>query len=135
MRFISLHIKPALKGEVDFAKQKPEGLKKERGFACYRQPLSQTFGLPAPRKGEPFGVVLCAKIYELTLRLEQGRLTHCRSQFSLFLPVLRFASSATGGAQLRTPAGEPFGAVYNSHIKPALKGEVDMSVSEWTEGL
>ena len=64
-----------------------------------------------------------------------GRLTHCRSQFSLFLPVLRFASSATGGAQLRTPAGEPFGAVYNSHIKPALKGEVDMSVSEWTEGL
>ena len=23
----------------------------------------------------------------------------------------------------------------NSHIKPALKGEVDMSVSEWTEGL
>ena len=31
-----------------------------------------------------------------------GRLTHCRSQFSLFLPVLRFASSATGGAQLRT---------------------------------
>ena len=55
MRFISLHIKPALKGEVDFAKQKPEGLKKERGFACYRQPLSQTFGLPAPRKGEPYG--------------------------------------------------------------------------------
>ena len=46
---------PALKGEVDFAKQKPEGLKKERGFACYRQPLSQTFGLPAPRKGEPYG--------------------------------------------------------------------------------
>ena len=55
VRFISLHIKPALKGEVDFAKQKPEGLKKERGFACYRQPLSQTFGLPAPRKGEPYG--------------------------------------------------------------------------------
>ena len=51
MRFISLHIKPALKGEVGFAKQKPEGLKKERGFACYRQPLSQTFGLPAPRSG------------------------------------------------------------------------------------
>ena len=23
----------------------------------------------------------------------------------------------------------------SSHIKPALKGEVDMSVSEWTEGL
>ena len=23
----------------------------------------------------------------------------------------------------------------NSHVKPALKGEVDMSVSEWTEGL
>ena len=26
VRFTSLHIKPALKGEVDFAKQKPEGL-------------------------------------------------------------------------------------------------------------
>ena len=51
VRFISLHIKPALKGKVDFAKQKPEGLKKERGFACYRQPLSQTFGLPVPRPG------------------------------------------------------------------------------------
>ena len=23
----------------------------------------------------------------------------------------------------------------NSYVKPALKGEVDMSVSEWTEGL
>ena len=31
-----------------------------------------------------------------------GRLTHCRSQFSLFLPVLRFAYSSTGRAQLRT---------------------------------
>ena len=25
--------------------------------------------------------------------------------------------------------------IINSHIKPALKGEVDMSDSEWTEGL
>ncbi len=56
-------------------------------------------------------MVLCAKIYELTLRLEQGRLTHCRSQFSLFLPVLRFASSATGGAQLRTSLHRPLGAL------------------------
>ncbi len=80
--------------------EQTEGL--HRGCSCLRQPLSQTFGLPAPRKGEPFGVVLCAKIYELTLWLEQGRLTHCRSQFSLFLPVLRFAYSSTGRAQLRT---------------------------------
>ena len=34
-----------------------------------------------------------------------------------------------------SPAGEPFGTVQARHIKPALKGEVDMSVSEWTEGL
>ena len=30
-----------------------EGL--HRRCCCLRQPLSQTFGLPAPRKGEPFG--------------------------------------------------------------------------------
>ena len=57
--------------------EQTEGL--HRGCSCLRQPLSQTFGLPVPHKGEPFGVVLCAKIYELTLWLEQGRLTHCRS--------------------------------------------------------
>ena len=34
-----------------------------------------------------------------------------------------------------SPSGEPFGAVQARHIKPALKGVVDMSVSEWTEGL
>ena len=39
---------------------------------------------------------------------------------------LRFASS---------PAGEPLVRFTNSYVKPALKGEVDMSVSEWTEGL
>ena len=50
--------------------------------------------------------------YAGPLRLEQGRLTHCRSQFSLFLPVLRFALSATGGAQLRTSKREPFGVLY-----------------------
>ena len=33
-------------------KRKPEGL--QRGCCCLRQPLSQTFGLPAPRRGEPF---------------------------------------------------------------------------------
>ena len=64
-----------------------------------------------PSRGAFWGT-LCAKIYELTLRLEQGRLTHCRSQFSLFLPVLRFALSATGGAQLRTSKREPFGVLY-----------------------
>ena len=31
--------------------------------------------------------------------------------------------------------GSLLGQYTNSHIKPALKGEVDMSVSEWTEGL
>ena len=39
VRFTSLYDGPTLKGEVGFAKQKPEGLKKERSFACYRQPL------------------------------------------------------------------------------------------------
>ena len=55
VRFISLHIKPALKGEVDFAKQKPEGLKKERGFACYRQPLSHVLRRASSPSGEPYG--------------------------------------------------------------------------------
>ena len=40
VRFISLHIKPALKGEVGFAKQKPEGL--YRGYRCLHQPLRQS---------------------------------------------------------------------------------------------
>ena len=58
MRFTSLHIKPALKGEVDMSvKRMDGGVEKESRFACYRQPLSQTFGLPAPRKGEPFGAL------------------------------------------------------------------------------
>ena len=95
------HNKPALKGEVDASVTS-----RRRGCIVaalvYVNPSVTAYAVPVPRKGEPFGVVLCAKIYELTLRLEQGRLTHCRSQFSLFLPVLRFASSAIGGAQLRT---------------------------------
>ena len=37
------------------------------------------------------------------------------------------SSPAGGGAFLLR--------LTNSHVKPALKGEVDMSVSEWTEGL
>ena len=36
------------------------------------------------------------------------------------------SSPASGGA---------FWCSANSYVKPALKGEVDMSVSEWTEGL
>ena len=36
------------------------------------------------------------------------------------------SSPARGGA---------FWCSANSYVKPALKGEVDMSVSEWTEGL
>ena len=53
-----------------------------------------------------------------------GSKQECRE---LFPPQSAYADSS--------PAGEHFGAVYNSHIKPALKGEVDMSVSEWTEEL
>ena len=82
-----------------------------------------------------FWGTLCAKIYELTLRLEQGRLTHCRSQFSLFLPVLRFASSATGGAQLRTSKREPFGALYTLPQKLSpFTGKVDTNECEWPKG-
>ena len=66
-----------------------------------------------PGRGAFWGT-LCAKIYELTLWLEQGRLTHCRSQFSLFLPVLRFAYSSTGRAQLRTSRSDRFNGVTGS---------------------
>ena len=59
VRFTSLHIKPALEGEVGFAKQKPEGL--HRDCSCLSQPLSQTFGSPAPSVREPFGA-----LYKLT---------------------------------------------------------------------
>ena len=40
--FTSLHIKPALKGEVGFAQAKAGGVEKESRFARYRQPLSLT---------------------------------------------------------------------------------------------
>ena len=104
------HNKPALKGEVDASVTS-----RRRGCIVaalvYVNPSVTAYAVPAPRKGEPFGVVLCAKIYELTLRLEQGRLTHCRSQFSLFLPVLRFAYSSTGRAQLRTSRSDRFNGV------------------------
>ena len=46
---------PALKGEVGFALAKAGGVEKESRFAWYRQPLSQTFGLPAPRPGSLLG--------------------------------------------------------------------------------
>ena len=49
--FTGSQIKPALKGEVGFALAKAGGVEKESRFAWYRQPLSQTFGLPAPRPG------------------------------------------------------------------------------------
>ena len=48
MCFTGSQIKPALKGEVGFALAKAGGVEKESRFAWYRQPLSQTFGLPAP---------------------------------------------------------------------------------------
>ena len=73
-----------------------------------------------PGRGAFWGT-LCAKIYELTLWLEQGRLTHCRSQFSLFLPVLRFAYSSTGRAQLRTSRSDRFNGVTGS-----LRGEIEI---------
>ena len=37
---------------------------------------------------------------------------------ALFLPVLRFAYSPTGRAQLRTPFGEPFGATTYQKLSP-----------------
>ncbi len=48
------YIKPTLKGEVDFAKQKTEGL--QRGFSVFRQPLSQALRLASSPFGEPFAL-------------------------------------------------------------------------------
>ena len=56
---------------------------------------------------------------------ERLKAAKCRE---LFPPQSAYADSspARGGA---------FWCSANSYVKPALKGEVDMSVSEWTEGL
>ena len=43
--------------------------------------------------------------------------------------------SVTACAVLAPRPGSLLERFISSHIKPALKGEVDMSVSEWTEGL
>ena len=56
---------------------------------------------------------------------ERLKAARCRE---LFPPQSAYADSspASGGA---------FWCSADSYVKPALKGEVDMSVSEWTEGL
>ena len=80
VRFTSSYIKPALKGEVDAS-----ATSRRRGCIgaalIYGNPsVNPPCGvLPAPRPGSLLGAILYAKIYELTPRLEQGRLTHCRS--------------------------------------------------------
>ena len=80
VRFTNSYIKPALKGEVDAS-----ATSRRRGCIgaalIYGNPsVNPPCGvLPAPRPGSLLGAILYAKIYELTLRLEQGRLTHCRS--------------------------------------------------------
>ena len=76
----STNYKPALKGEVDAS-----ATSRRRGCIgaalIYGNPsVNPPCGvLPAPRPGSLLGAILYAKIYELTPRLEQGRLTHCRS--------------------------------------------------------
>ena len=80
VRFTSSYIMPAMKGEVDAS-----ATSRRRGCIgaalIYGNPsVNPPCGvLPAPRPGNLLGAILYAKIYELTPRLEQGRLTHCRS--------------------------------------------------------
>ena len=80
VRFTSSYIKPALKGEVDAS-----ATSRRRGCIgaalIYVNPSENSLysEFPAPRPGSLLGAILYAKIYELTPRLEQGRLTHCRS--------------------------------------------------------
>ena len=60
-------------------------------------------------------------------------LQRCRLQYSLFRPILPSLHRPLGALGSNPPhAGTAFG--WRCH-QPALKGEVDMSVSEWTEGL
>ena len=51
----------------------------------------------------------------------------CPFSVSLHPPLAALNSEPRPGSLLE--------CFISSHIKPALKGEVDMSVSEWTEGL
>ena len=69
MCFTGSQIKPALKGEVGFALAKAGGVEKESRFAWYRQPLSQTFGLPAPRPGS---LLVDIQTFTLSLPVEGG---------------------------------------------------------------
>ena len=60
-------------------------------------------------------------------------LQRCRLQYFLFRPILPSLHRPLGALGSNPPhAGTAFG--WCCH-QPALKGEVDMSVSEWTEGL
>ena len=78
VRFTSSYIKPALKGEVanEVSRRGCIGAALIYGNPSVNPPHGV---LPAPRPGSLLGAILYAKIYELTPRLEQGRLTHCRS--------------------------------------------------------
>ena len=83
VRFISSHIKPALKGEVDMSVSEwTEGLKKERRFSLYRQPLSHDLRRASSPAGEPFGA-----LYKLPHKTNKG--THCVPSFLQSLMLIR----------------------------------------------
>ncbi len=86
--------------------------------------------------GEPFGNVANStqKLSPFTGKVsrrsrdERGTVRRCRA-------ILLFPLSFAYAQQLPRRRWRLLVRLTNSYVKPALKGEVDMSVSEWTEGL
>ena len=104
-------------------------------FLCISTPQSNLRFASSPA-GEPFGNVANStqKLSPFTGKVsrrsrdERGTARRCRA-------ILLFPLSFAYAQQLPHKWWRLLVRFTNSYVKPALKGEVDMSVSEWTEGL
>ena len=98
-RSANSYVKPALKGEVDMSVSEwTEGL--HRGFACLRQPLSQSAlrRIASSPAGEPFG--LPQSNLRFASSLSEGAFWHCTTQ-KLSPRAGKVARSAERGAAQR----------------------------------
>ena len=127
VRFTSSHIKPALKGEVDMSVSEwTEGL--HRSCCCLRQPLSR-LRRQLPGRGAFWAAQTKSCPHEMgkVAANAMSRRRGCSEAAVVCAnPSVGFADSS--------PAGEPLVRFTSSHVKLALKGEVDASVTSRRRG-
>ena len=90
--------------------------------------------MPAPRKGEPFGAVQ-VRHNKPALKGEVDASITSRRR-GCIVAALVYVNPSVKPSVCQLPVkGSLLVRFISLHIKPALKGEVAMSVSELTEGL